>query len=111
MNTSTGSGQGGVGTADGSGHNNAAKTGDATVYDPSKATNGETLDVGGNPGQGSSTEVGKTTGPNSQGESRVQVSGALPSYEREATRAMDQANIPPSMRAVVRAYFERLAQR
>jgi len=111
-NGSTGSGQGGQGTPDGTGTNDApAVEQDPTVFDPGVATDGETLDAGGTPNGGDSTEVGKGQGTSTAGGSRVPVSGALPRYEEKATRALDQAKVPPSVRSLVDDYFRRLAQR
>jgi hypothetical protein len=39
----------------------------------------------------------------------VPLSSVLPRYDAEATRALDRLAVPPSLRAQVRAYFDRLA--
>ena len=37
------------------------------------------------------------------------VGSQLPRYLEMASRALDRAEIPPSLRAFIRAYFDRLA--
>jgi hypothetical protein len=62
-------------------------------------------------GNGSSTQIGKTNGANGLGSSRVPLSQALPQYQSQATRALDGANIPPSVRELVRQYFSGLGNK
>jgi hypothetical protein len=110
-NASNGSGQGGVGTPNGSGNNPSGgldTSGDeVTVFDP-----GEQLDAGGtatgnDPGQ----TVGQGSASSGQNGARVPVADVLGDYEERATRALERADIPPSLRDFVRAYFDNLAGR
>ncbi|HEV8639215.1 MAG TPA: hypothetical protein VG370_33830, partial [Chloroflexota bacterium] len=73
-------------------------------------TDGEQINVGGKPGEGPDRTIGKGQGPTLSGATRVPLQQALPRYRSEATRALDILDIPPSLRALVRAYFESLAQ-
>jgi hypothetical protein len=109
----TGSGRGGPGTPNGKG--GAGSLGDATgegngeptLYDP-KGTNGETLNTGGS-GNGESETVGKGNGQSGRGASFIPLSEALRRYQSQATAATDRGDLPPSLRALVRAYFDRLS--
>jgi hypothetical protein len=77
------------------------------VYDP-----GEQLDAG---GAGSGDDPGQTVGEGDTGSGRggahVPYGEVLADYEQRATRALDRAAVPPSLRALVRAYFDNLAGR
>jgi hypothetical protein len=48
-------------------------------------------------------------GPTTGGAARVPVADVIDRYARQATTAVDRAGIPPSVRDLVRDYFERLA--
>jgi hypothetical protein len=79
------------------------------VYDPS-ASNGPDLNAGGPVGAGpTGGTVGQGAGPNTAGPASVPVSDALPRYEPQATAALDRLDLPPSVRDLVRAYFDGLA--
>ena len=107
--TATGSGgRGGVGTANGSGNNASVGLESATVYDPISGGNGEQINLGGRPGQGPTTNAGRGQGLNRASGAQVPLERALPYYRAEATRALDSLNLPPSLRALVRAYFDSL---
>ncbi|MGH9183472.1 MAG: hypothetical protein ACRDZ9_06650, partial [Acidimicrobiales bacterium] len=110
-NTRTGTGQGGPGTPGGTGRNPSGGIqvgGDATIYDPEA---GDQLIVGGRPNAGGRSEtVGRGDGPTRAGATRVPLADALPRYDAEATRALDRLAISPSLRALVRLYFDSLAQ-
>ena len=54
--------------------------------------------------------MGKGQGPTLAGGTFVPLSDALPRYRAEATRALDTLDIPPSLRALIRAYFDALAE-
>ena len=64
----------------------------------------------GQPGQGPTTVAGKGQGPTQAGGLRVPLDEALPRYRAEATRALDTLNLPPALRALIRAYFDALGE-
>jgi hypothetical protein len=109
-NAATGSGSGGPGTANGTGNNASVGLQQATVYDPTEGTDGEQIQLGGRPGQGPTFNAGKGQGPSRATGARVPLERALPRYRAEATRALDSLDLPPSLRALVRAYFDSLGQ-
>ena len=80
----------------------------ATVYDPIAGGDGEQINLGGRPGQGPTTAAGRGQGLHRASGARVPLERALPYYRAEATRALDSLNLPPSLRALVRAYFDSL---
>ncbi len=99
-----------MGTPNGSGDN--ASTGldlsgdEATVYDP-----GDDLAAEGG-GQGDAGEtVGRGDTASGRGPARVPAAEVLDSYERRAITALERADVPPSVRALVRAYFDALSGR
>jgi hypothetical protein len=100
--------RGGTGTPNGSGHNASVGLQSATVYDPIAGGSGEQVNLGGQPGQGPTTAAGRGQGLNRVSGAQVPLERALPRYRAEATRALDSLNLPPSLRALVRAYFESL---
>jgi hypothetical protein len=104
-------GTGGAGTADGSGANASVGLQEQSVFDPDNPTgpDGEQLNLGGSQGQGRDRTIGKGQGPTAAGGTRIPLSQALPRYSAQATRALEGLNIPPSLRALVRAYFDSLA--
>jgi hypothetical protein len=106
------SGQGGQGTPDGSGNNGSGGPEEATVFDPQDAT-GPTDEVNADPNRsdGESETVGKSNTTSSSSGGAVPLSQALPKYQQRATAAVDQMQIPPSLRALVKAYFQRMAER
>lgn len=101
-------GRGGPGTPNGSGHNASVGLQPATVYDPVPGGDGEQINLGGRPGQGPTTAAGRGQGLNRVTGAQVPLERALPRYRSEATRALDSLNLPPSLRALVRAYFDSL---
>lgn len=103
---STGSG----GVSDGAGDHTAGPppANNPTVYDPTTA-DGPDLATGGTLNEGpQGATVGKEAGPNSAGTVGVPLSDALPRYEPRATAALDRLDLPPSVRDLVRAYFDGL---
>jgi hypothetical protein len=78
------------------------------VFDPPAGSNGDQLRANGRSGQGRSETVGRGNGPTNRGESIVPLGQALDRYRSEATAALDQLDIPPSLRALVRQYFDSL---
>jgi hypothetical protein len=101
-----------VGTPDGSGNNGTGGPEEATVFDPQEATGPTTdVDVDPNRSAGESETVGKANAPSTKTNGAVPLSSALPKYSERATAAVDQMQIPPSVRALVKAYFERMAER
>ena len=108
----TGSGQGGQGRPDGSGDNASVGLGldGAEVFDP--GAEGEQLDAGGDPtGRDPGETVGRSDTGSGTGASFVPLADVLADYENRATRTLERADIPPSVRALVRAYFDALAGR
>ncbi|MGH9243683.1 MAG: hypothetical protein ACRD29_05070, partial [Acidimicrobiales bacterium] len=109
-NAPTGQGQGGVGNPDGSGFNPSVdlQFGDVEIFDP--GTPGDELDTGGTP---TGTDPGETTGrgntSSQAGGSYVPWGDVFSGYQRQATEALDRTSIPPSLRVLVREYFDRLA--
>jgi hypothetical protein len=78
------------------------------VFDPGSA--GETFNVGGNPtGNDPGQTVGQGNTTSGTGGSYVPVNQVIADYLAQATSALDQADIPPSMRALIQAYFDALA--
>jgi hypothetical protein len=74
------------------------------VYDP-----GDTLDSGGSAsGNDPGVTVGEGNGSTNRNNARVPIADALPAARDRAGRAMDSMAIPPSLEALVRAYFENL---
>jgi hypothetical protein len=107
-NSPTGSGTGGPGRPNGSGNNPSTGldlTGDElTVFDP-----GDIFDAGGvNSGQDPGTTSGRGNGASGSGGTRVPVADALPAARDAAGRALERASVPPSLQALVRAYFDNL---
>lgn len=110
--TNAAGGQGGTGRQSrvgGSGENASVGLARATVYDPIAEGQGDQVGLGGIAGTGPDRVVGRGQGPTRGGAVRVPLERALPRYRAEATRALQALDIPPSMRALVRAYFESLA--
>jgi hypothetical protein len=82
------------------------------VFDPQAGTDGETLDVDGRSTNGESgAPVGRRDTASSTGQARVPLSQILAEYQQRATAASEQADLSPAARALVRAYFDRLAER
>ena len=69
---------------------------------------GETGGVGGGTGSGQGGTIGQTNGQTNSGSSNVPVSDVIDDYAREATDAMNNPAVPPSVRALVLAYFNQL---
>ncbi len=67
--------------------------------------------AGGQPGGSGTTgeTVDRVEGVTGRGNTRVPLRDAFPRYESQATAALDRLDIPLSMRALVRAYFDSLA--
>ena len=102
----TGQGQGGVGTPNGSGDNPRSarpELGDeATVYDPAGDSS--------TPGAGRRATIparpsARATPRRARRGPRA-VADVLAATSAEATRALERADVPPSLRALVRAYFD-----
>jgi hypothetical protein len=108
----SGNGQGGSGTADGSGNSNVGRgaSEETSIFDPTAIDEGDELDLDPNATDGDDETVGRTDGQTSRGEAYVPLSRALPRFVEQATRALDRAQVPPSLRAFVRAYFDRLGE-
>ena len=109
----TGSGRGGKGTANGSGDNASVGLQEgATVFDPDDgSTDGDQLIAEGDAADGRNETVGKGDGATRRGGRIVPLADAFPTYDAEATTALDRLQVPPSVRALVRAYFDGLGGR
>ncbi len=104
-------GRGGQGQGTGTGGGNAGEEPNtATIFDPVTAGAGEEGTVG-NGGVGDTETVGKGDGPTQAGSQRVPLADALTTYQNQATSALDAAEVPPSVRALVVAYFDALQGR
>jgi hypothetical protein len=100
-------GQGGQGT--GTGHTDGSGGPDTdTIFDPAHGTGGETGSVGGGTGSGQGGTIGTTDGQTNSGSANVPVSRVIDDYTRQATDAMNNPAVPPSIRALVLAYFNQL---
>jgi len=105
--TSGNGGQGGQGT--GTGHTDGSGNPSTdTIYDPVRGGNGETGTVGGGTGSGQGGTIGTTDGQTNSGSANVPVSDVLGDYAAQATEAMNNPTVPPSIRALVLAYFNQL---
>ena len=109
----TGSGRGGKGTANGSGDNASVGLQEgATVFDPDDgSTDGDQLIAEGDAADGRNETMGKGDGATRRGGRIVPLADAFPTYDAEATTALDRLQVPPSVRALVRAYFDGLGGR
>jgi hypothetical protein len=108
-----GQGQGGVGTSGGTGDQGGEGDGDgsgvgeSTIAAPVlQLINGEQVVVPGQSGAGPSETVGRGNAPTRVGSSRVPLRNALPAYRVEASRALNRLELSPSVRSLVRAYFD-----
>lgn len=105
-------GQGGVGSpgpgeADGGG----TEVGRNTVFDPLDLGNTTDLlkaEIDG--GSGDGALVGRGDAPTERGQTLVPYTQVLPDYLVSAAAALEQLDVPPSMREIIRTYFDRLAQ-
>jgi hypothetical protein len=82
---------------------------EGSLYDPPAFGQGEQIDAGGGTGAGDGETVGAGDGQTRAGGTRVPVADVIGRYSRQATAALDRPGVPPSVRDVVREYFERLA--
>ena len=109
-NAATGQGQGGPGTANGTGNNASVGLQQATVYDPAEGTPGEQIQLGGRPGQGPTFSAGKGQGP-SQGHRGPGPARAgpppLPGRGHPGARLARPPTVAPGL---VRAYFDSLGE-
>jgi hypothetical protein len=102
-------GQAGAAKPNGSGNNPSVgiQQGDLPIFEPGKT---EQINVDGNAADGPGEVVGKTTGANTAGGASVPLSKALPTYQAQATEAVNNLTIAPSERELVKAYFEGLGK-
>jgi hypothetical protein len=61
-------------------------------------------------GSGQGDIVGRADAPTQAGQSLVPYTDGLPSYLADAADALTRLELPPSLRAVVRNYFDLLAE-
>ena len=59
-------------------------------------------------GDGRTDTVGRSDTKTSDGESRIPLQDALPTYVDQATEALDRPGIPPSERDQIKDYFDSL---
>jgi hypothetical protein len=102
-------GQGGAAKPNGSGNNPSVgiQQGDLPIFEPGKT---EQINVDGNAADGPGEVVGKTAGANTASGASVPLSKALPTYQAQATEAVNNLTIAPSERELVKAYFEGLGK-
>jgi hypothetical protein len=102
-------GQGGAAKPNGSGNNPSTgiQQGDSPIFEPAKT---EQINVDGNADDGPGEVVGKTSGANTATGASVPLSKALPTYQAQATEAVNNLTIAPSERELVKAYFEGLGK-
>jgi hypothetical protein len=80
------------------------------VYDSPGGSDGNPLRANGRSGPGRTQTVGKGNGATNRGAEVVPLSDALAHYRSEATAALDRLDIPPSLRTLVRQYFDSLEE-
>lgn len=104
-------GQGGAGAPGaGSSQEGTSEVRAGRVFDPSgSASVSDQIQVGIGGGTGEGAVLGRADAPTERGDSIVPYSEVLPSYLSEAADALDSLTLPPSMRDIVRTYFDRLA--
>lgn len=104
-------GQGGVGTpGQGPGAEVTTDVARATVFDPIVSGPIDQQQVGIDGGAGEGDIVGQGLGPTARGQALVPYVDVLPSYLSDAAAAIDQLEVPPSLRSSVRDYFDNLAE-
>jgi hypothetical protein len=111
----TGSGQGGQGrpsdNANGSGDGPGSddeQAADASVYAADYGEGDQLVADGSGSGQPGET-VGRDSGPTGRGGSRVPLSELPQSYRDAMVAALERSDLPPTLRDVIRAYFESTA--
>ncbi len=78
------------------------------MFDP-VGGDGDDLNTGGT-GSGQPGEtVGRGNGATTAGQARTPLSQALGRYREQATRAIERADLPPSLRDLIQAYFDQLS--
>lgn len=83
----------------------------AEVFDPAdRGTLSDVLQVGIDGGSGEGQIIGKGEAPTQTGQSVVPYSQVLPEYLNQAADALDELQLPPSMRGIVQTYFDLLAE-
>lgn len=105
------SGQGGQGTV---GAGTPGETGGAPqvsdIYDPVDRGNvSDLLQVNIQGGAADGDLVGRGDGPTERGQSIVPYAQVLPEYLNQAADALGALRLPPSMKGIVQAYFDQLA--
>lgn len=106
-------GQGGQGTV-GSGSGDLEEARDvatSSVFDPiMEGSTTDQLQVGIDGGTGDGAIIGRGDVPTEAGQALVPYTQALPTYLADAADALAQLQLPPSLRDIVRNYFDRLAE-
>jgi hypothetical protein len=102
-------GQGGTGRPSGGSGGNGDEPVEGSVFDPPPFGAGDEIAVGGGTGAGDGRTVGVEDGQTAGGAARVPVADVIDRYAEQATTAVDRPGVPPSVRDLVRAYFEQLA--
>jgi hypothetical protein len=84
-------------------------TGDATVFDPGSP--GDQLNTDGNAnGNDPGSTIGQGNAASGSGQGFVPVAQILAGFQAQLTAALEQADIPPSTRALIQSYFDALAE-
>lgn len=105
------SGRGGVGSpGQGPGVDPTSDVETATVFDPIADGPRQEQQVEIDGGSGEGDLIGTGLGPTARGEALVPYTEVLPSYLSDAAAALDQLQVPPSLRTKVRDYFDNLAE-
>jgi len=101
-------GQGGQGQAQGGGESTevGTETDAPTLFNPGGDSE-EIFPTGTSNGETETTGLGQ--GPTIAGGSQVPLSDAIGEFERQAVAALGDPSVPPSQRALVQRYFDRLA--
>jgi len=106
-------GQGGQGTV-GSGSGDIDEARDvatSSVFDPIvEAASTDQLQVGIDGGTGDGAIIGQGDAPTEAGQALVPYTQDLPTYLADAADALAQLQLPPSLRDIVRSYFDHLAE-
>jgi hypothetical protein len=108
-NASGQGGQGNVGAGTGQDHNSDVAT--ANVFTrPEDAALADLIQVGIDGGSGEGAITGRADVQSTQGQSMVPYAQVLPEYMNQAADALDELQLPPSMRGIVQTYFQLLAE-
>ena len=101
-------GPGSVGAGDGQDHDSDVAT--AEVFSPiEEGALSDLLQVDIEGGTGEGDILGRADAPTARGDSIVPYAQVLPEYLNQAADALEELQLPPSMRGIVQTYFDLLA--